>query len=108
MPPTISNATIRSLYELYGNDDYPVDQYCIGCQNCEHYSFPCSNCALYVFNGNLGAGNFGGPEPMDIDDDIIDVEMGDDDRIPSDSDSESEEYIPQSPTSPLQDIEMVN
>jgi hypothetical protein len=132
--PTISDATIRALYELYGNDDYPVDEYCIGCPNCEYYTFPCLNCAMYVFNGNLGEGNDGGPELMDIDDDgselmdidddgselmdidddvvndndIIDLTMEIDDRIPSESDSESEEYIPRSPTSPLQDIEMSN
>jgi hypothetical protein len=54
--PTITNETIHALYELYGNDDYPVDQYCIGCENCEVCGFPCANCAAYVFNGQLGEG----------------------------------------------------
>lgn len=94
--PVISDATIRALAELYGNDQYPVDEYCIGCSNCECYTFPCLNCAMYVFNGQLGEGNIGGHESMDIDDDdvvndndIIDTEMDDGGHIPSDSDSDS-------------------
>ena len=73
--PSISNETIRELYELYGNDDYPVEQYCIGCGNCENYGFPCMNCATYVFGGRLGAPAWVAA-PMDIDDD------DDDDIIP--------------------------
>ena len=92
--PIISDTTIRALYELCGNDDYPVDEYCIGCPNCEYYTFPCLNCAAYVFNGQLGEGNADEPEPMNIDDndivndnDISDADMDGGDRIPSDSDS---------------------
>ena len=71
--PFISNIVIRELYELYGNDDYPIDQYCIGCLNCESYGFPCMNCAIHVFSGKLGQGNVevNIPVGMDIDEDII-------------------------------------
>ena len=55
--PNISDAVIRSIYEVCGDFRFPVEQYCIGCQNCEHYGFPCANCALYVFGGNLGPGS---------------------------------------------------
>lgn len=92
--PSISNTTISALYELCGADDYPVEEYCIGCVNCEGYGFPCLNCAVYVFNGHLGQGNdyplpsqqvvkadcdisveeindqIPEPDPMDIDDPI--------------------------------------
>jgi len=54
--PSISNDAIRALYEICGNDDFPVEEYCIGCNNCEHYGFPCMNCARYVFCGSLGEG----------------------------------------------------
>ena len=54
--PSISNDAIRALYEICGNDDFPVEEYCIGCDNCEHYGFPCLNCAHYVFCGRLGEG----------------------------------------------------
>ena len=76
--PFISNTVIHELYERYGNDDYPVEQYCIGCLNCESYGFPCINCAIHVFSGQLGQGNDGNngitendPTDMDIDEDII-------------------------------------
>jgi len=69
--PSISNDTIRQLYELYGNDDYPVDMYCINCTNCEYFSFPCLNCAEFVFNGQLGPGNGAAPEIMDIDEPVV-------------------------------------
>ena len=97
--PSVSNNTIRELYELYGNDDYPVEQYCIGCPNCEEYTFPCLNCAHYVFGGRLGQGN-SGAVPMDIDSDIPDVVNNNDipdtsptidDRIPSDIDSSDDD-----------------
>ena len=52
----LSNDEIRSLYNKYGNKNYPVDQYCIGCNNCQEYSFPCLNCAHYVFDFKLGCG----------------------------------------------------
>ena len=70
--PTITNDTIRALYELYGNDDYPVDRYCIGCGNCEVCGFPCANCAAYVFSGQLGEGTI---TPIDENDDMPDLEL---------------------------------
>ncbi len=76
--PTITNDTIRALYELYGNDDYPVDQYCIGCANCEVCGFPCANCAAYVFNGQLGEGTI---VPIGENDNIIDDVEDDNDII---------------------------
>ncbi len=88
--PYISNDIIRELYELYGNDYYPVEQYCIGCGNCEHYGFPCMNCATHVFGGHLGIGNVGAI-PMDID---INVDMD----IVNDNDIEN---LP--PTPPITD-----
>ena len=105
--PSISNETIRELYELYGNDDYPVEQYCIGCGNCENYGFPCMNCATYVFGGRLGPGN-GGAAPMDIDEeidndipeivndnDIPETPPTIDDHIPNDIDSsDDDENVP--------------
>ena len=57
----LSNNEIRSLYSKFGNSDFPVEKYCIGCQNCKTYSFPCMNCAHYVFDHKLGYGN---PEEM--------------------------------------------
>ena len=50
----ISNNEIRSLYSKFGNSNFPVEKYCIGCQNCKTYSFPCTNCAHYVFDHKLG------------------------------------------------------
>jgi len=52
-----SNEEIRSLYSKFGNKDYPVETHCIGCLNCNTYSFPCLNCARYVFDNKLGCGN---------------------------------------------------
>ena len=107
--PTISNDAIRALYELCGNDDYPVEEYCIGCQNCEYYTFPCANCAMYVFGGNIGQGNDGEPESMDIDDDvvndndIVDLILNDDDRIPNGSESEEHSH-----TTVLTNIAQIN
>ena len=57
--PNISDAVIRSIYEVCGDFRFPVEQYCIGCQNCEHYGFPCANCAAYVFGYRLGFGERG-------------------------------------------------
>jgi len=57
--PTISNDTIREIYNLCGNLRFPVEEYCIGCGNCEHYGFPCANCAAYVFGYQLGFGERG-------------------------------------------------
>ena len=97
--PTITNETIRALYELYGNDDYPVEEYCIGCANCEYYSFPCANCAAYVFNGQLGEGNSSVPlndiDNMieDTSDDIIDVN-NEESSIPMDVDDDDNDIIP--------------
>ena len=70
--PIISNETIRAIYELCGDDRFPVDEYCIGCGNCEHYGFPCANCAFYVFGNQLGRGErgepgFGGDSDMEVD-----------------------------------------
>ena len=53
----LSNDEIRSLYEKYGNKEYDVEEYCIGCKNCTEYSYPCLNCAEYVFKFRLGCGN---------------------------------------------------
>ena len=53
----ISGNEIRNLYEKYGNKKFPVEEYCIGCNNCQEYSFPCLNCADYVFDGKIGYGN---------------------------------------------------
>lgn len=63
--PSISNDAIRALYEICGNDDFPVEEYCIGCNNCEHYGFPCMNCARYVFCGSLGEGCGGTTDTID-------------------------------------------
>lgn len=54
--PTISDNTIRAIYDLCGDPRCPVEEYCIGCGNCEYYGFPCANCAMYVFGDQLGPG----------------------------------------------------
>lgn len=30
----------------------------VNCKNCDFVGFPCANCANYIFNGELGPGNF--------------------------------------------------
>ena len=70
--PIVSNDTIRAIYEVCGDPLFPVDEYCIGCENCEHYGFPCINCAAYVFGDRLGPGeggeaNVGGGGDMEVD-----------------------------------------
>ena len=56
MAPRIPEDTIRELWFMYGDRDMPVEEYCIGCGNCEFHGFPCANCAWYVFQGHLGEG----------------------------------------------------
>jgi len=78
MPTTISNDVIRQIYSICGNHDFPVEEYCIGCENCECYGFPCANCAYYVFGERLGPGergqaDSGGSSDMEIDEGIDDV-----------------------------------
>ena len=75
MPTTISNDTIRAIYNICGNPRFPVEDYCIGCENCECYGFPCTNCAEYVFGNALGLGEGGTADPgennhIEVDEDV--------------------------------------